>query len=103
VDKPRLVVSKVGHARLAVNTSQDPYRPRLPKAMQHIDRSFEASVAICVNAAGNVSSVKIIDSADSAIDRPISSTIARWRYQPMMENGRAVPFCYPLRIQLTGG
>ncbi|HEY8947044.1 MAG TPA: protein kinase, partial [Polyangiaceae bacterium] len=103
VEKPRLVVSKVGHARLAVNTSQDPYRPRLPKAMQHLDRSFETSVAICVSAAGNVTSVKIIDSADPAIDRPVSSTIARWRYQPMMENGRAVPFCYPLRIQLTGG
>jgi hypothetical protein len=103
--KPRKisqVASKIGHARLTIDPTAAPYRVRLPPTLQRIGQSFDATVNICVAASGRVAGVKFLDSAGPMIDHHLSKAVARWSYRPLLESGRAVPFCYVLRYEFAG-
>jgi TonB family protein len=90
------VSPKVGRARLAVNISADPYRVRLPPVFA---TALETLVKICVTTSGTVSSVSVVRSADPALDQRLMSTIPRWRYTPLLEDTRAIPFCYTVNLR----
>jgi hypothetical protein len=45
--------------------------------------------------------VHVVRSSDPAVDGSIPSAVRRWRYQPWLEDGRAVPFCYSLHSQIA--
>ncbi|HWA75302.1 MAG TPA: protein kinase [Polyangiaceae bacterium] len=94
--RAKQVSPKVGHARLAVNISADPYRVRLPPVFA---TALETLVKICVTTSGTVSSVSVVRSADPALDQRLMSTIPRWRYTPLLEDTRAIPFCYTVNLR----
>jgi serine/threonine-protein kinase len=97
--RAKQVSPKLGHSRLAVDVSTDPYRIRLPPAFNGMAGTLETLVRICVAASGSVSSVSIVRSADPALDQRVTSTIPRWRYTPMLEDSRAIPFCYTVNLR----
>lgn len=99
---PRTLSSRLGHGRLAVNPNADGYRVKIPPALERTGERFSAMVKICVSPAGKVTDVAILRSAGPAIDAQIPSTLRRWSYRPLTEDGKAVPFCYPLNYQIGG-
>lgn len=99
---PRMLPTRVAHALLHINPSQDPYRVKLPASLEQLKESFSAAVQVCVSPDGTVSSVRVLRSAGPAIDPQIPSTLGRWRYKPYLENGKAVPFCYSFRYEIGG-
>jgi TonB family protein len=100
--KVRQVGSRVGHAQLAINPLAERYRVQLPHALQRSDQNFDATVNICVAPNGSVVGVKLMRSAGPIIDAQLLHAVSRWRYRPLLENERAVPFCYVLRYQFAG-
>jgi serine/threonine-protein kinase len=95
--RAKQVSPKVGHAQLAVNISADPYRIRLPPVFAS---ALETLVRVCVTTSGTVSSVAVVRSADPALDQRLMSTIPRWRYTPLLEDTRAIPFCYTVNLRI---
>lgn len=95
--RAKQVSPKVGHAQLAVNISADPYRIRLPPVFAS---ALETLVRICVTTSGAVSSVAVVRSADPALDQRVMSTIPRWHYTPLVEDTRAIPFCYTVNLRI---
>lgn len=96
---PRRVSSRVGNARLAVNPSADGYRARIPRALERTQQSFRATVDICVNTDGKVNGVRIMQ-ASPGIDQEVSRAVSGWKYRPMLEGAKAVPFCYVMKYEL---
>lgn len=99
-ERARRVGSKVGHAQLSVNPTADPYRARLPRAFDRTGQEFTATLNICVSAQGNVTAVNFLQSAEPGVDREVSRAVSRWRYRPLLEAGKAVPFCYTLKYEI---
>lgn len=97
--EPRRVASRIGNSRLAVNPAADAYRARIPRALQRAQQSFTATVDICVNTDGKVSGVRIVN-ASPGIDQEVSRAVSHWRYRPLVEAGKAVPFCYVMKYEL---
>jgi len=98
---PRLLASKVGHRQLLTNPRSKPVR--LPSALQQSGQAFTATVNICVAATGDVAKVSILRSAGPALDPQIVELLSRWKYRPLLEGGRATPFCYPMNYQVEPG
>ena len=73
---------------------------RLPAALQRSGQTFSATVNVCVGPSGEVAKVSILRSAGPALDPQIADLLSRWRYRPLMEGGRATPFCYSLKYQV---
>jgi len=99
---PKQLSSKLGHTRLAINPSAPAYRVRVPPALEHGGQSFNATVRICVSGQGKVTNVHVLRSAGAAIDKQIPGVLSRWRYRPLVEDGRALPFCYVLQYEVAG-
>jgi TonB family protein len=85
---------------LAINPLAAPYRAHMPRSLERLGQSFATTVNICVNARGNVAGVSSMGSSEAAVDREVSRAISRWRYRPLLEAGRAIPFCYVLKYEL---
>ncbi|MFC1642930.1 energy transducer TonB, partial [Myxococcota bacterium] len=100
---PRLLSSRTAHARLAINPNAEPFRVDLPPVLARLGRTFTAKVRICVSPRGDVTSVDVVRSAGPAIDPKIPNAVGRWRYRPLIEDGRAVPFCYLLQYAISPG
>lgn len=98
---PRMLGSRLAHERLVTNPRAEAYRVKLPPALASLGKPFTAKVRICVSERGAVTGVKILQSAGAAIDAQIPSTLGRWRYRPLVENGAAVPFCYLLNYEIA--
>jgi TonB family protein len=86
-----------------VDISADPYRVRLPGGLNRVAGTLETLVRICVDTTGAVSGVTVVRSADPALDRQLASTIPRWRYRPLLDTGRAIPFCYTMNMRFVAG
>jgi TonB family protein len=96
--RPRRLASKVGHRQLLTNPSSKAVR--VPAALQRRGQTFSATVNICVGPRGEVATVDILRSAGPALDPQIVELLSHWRYRPLMEGGRATPFCYPMKYQV---
>jgi len=63
--------------------------------------NFSAQVRVCVSTNGQVTDVNILRGAGPAIDPQILGFVRRWRYRPLLVNGRPTAFCYPFRYDAT--
>jgi len=98
---PRLLSSRVGQGQLLTNPASAASRVRLPVGLDRMGQSFNAVVKICVTAEGSVSAVNVLRSAGPVLDRQIPGALAHWRYRPLLEGGKATPFCYVLNYEIS--
>jgi protein TonB len=100
-DPPKMLAPNIGSGQLAINPSQDPYKPRMPAALNRAGNTIWGLFKICVAESGGVKDVKVVKSADPLADADWMGKIRTWRYKPYSINGRPVPFCYTLRLQVS--
>jgi hypothetical protein len=86
-----------GQALLAINPNVNPFKVRIPEICVSEGETYSSVVRICVNAAGAVSQVTILQPSLPIIDEQLPTIIGRWQYNPYLVNGVPAPFCYPLR------
>lgn len=86
-----------GQALLAIDPSVNPFKIRIPEICVSEGETYSSVVRICVNAAGAVSEVTILQPSLPIIDEQLPTVIGRWQYTPYLLDGRPTPFCYPLR------
>ena len=94
---PRFIPPTVARGQLAIDPQKEPYRVRLPPALATAGMTVWALVKICARTNGTVSEVKLLKSADPALDPTIVAVLSTWRYQPYTLDGRPVPFCTTVR------
>jgi TonB family protein len=97
---PRQLTSRLGHERLTSNPNLEASKMNLPRALLRAGATMQATVKLCVTAAGKVSSVNVLRSAGSAVDQQLTGALSRWHYRPLLEDGRGVPFCYTLNYEI---
>jgi hypothetical protein len=77
--------------------------PSLPTPLNRGGVTVWGMYRVCVSAAGEVTSVRVDRSAlPGGLDAEWIAKMERWRYQPYEVNGRPVPFCSPVRLQVQG-
>ena len=74
---------------------------KLPPSLARAEMKLSAVVKMCVSAEGRVADLKLLKSADPAIDPQIPAVLGKWRYKPLVVDGRAVPFCYVLQYEIA--
>ncbi len=97
----RTISGRLGKAQLMIDFNADEYRVKLPPSLARAEMKLSAVVRMCVSAQGKVVDVKLLKSADPAIDPQISAVLGKWRYKPLLVDGRAVPFCYVLQYEIA--
>jgi protein TonB len=97
---PKLLTTKAGHSLLAINPQVRPYKVNIPEEYVARGDEYVSQIRICVNAQGNVSSVKILKPSISVIDLQIPQVIPRWKYKPYLLNGKPTDFCYPMNYRV---
>jgi protein TonB len=98
---PKAVSAGIGTRQLLVNPAVAPYCcPKIPRALERTS-SFTSHLRVCVTASGQVYDVKILKGAGPAIDSQIPAFVRRWRYRPMVVDGEARAFCYPVTYQIS--
>jgi PEGA domain len=97
----RTISGRLAKALLAIDSNADEYRVKLPPSLARAEMKLSAVVKMCVSAEGRVADVKLLKSADPAIDPQIPAVLGKWRYKPLVVDGRAVPFCYVLQYEIA--
>jgi hypothetical protein len=97
----RLLSSKRGQDQLLTNPASAASRVRLPAGLDRMGDTYSALVNICVLATGSVSKVNVLRSAGPALDPQILNALSHWRYRPLLEAGKATPFCYVLNYEIS--
>jgi protein TonB len=87
--------------RLTELRSGDPLTPSLPPQLNRAGMTLWGLFKVCVSAQGTVSGVTVMKPADPLVDNDWIGKIKQWKYKPYSVNGRAVPFCSPVRVQVT--
>jgi len=98
---PRVLSSRLGRSQLLTNPASGASSVRLPAGLDRMGQTFSAIVNVCVSATGNVSKVTILRSAGPALDAQIPGALSRWRYRPLLEEGKPTPFCYVLNYEIA--
>jgi len=98
---PKLVSSRLGRNQLLTNPSAAAPSVRLPAGLDRMGQTFSAIVNVCVSATGTVSKVNILRSAGPALDPQIPAALSHWRYRPLLEAGKPIPFCYVLNYEIA--
>jgi periplasmic protein TonB len=103
VDAPptTFVAPNVASGRLAIDPHAEPYRVRLPPALNRAGMRLWLLAKICVRSDGQVERVSLIRGADSTLDPLVVATLKTWRYRPYSVNGRPVPFCTNVRYEIA--
>jgi hypothetical protein len=97
----RQLPPNVGSGRLVSDILNDPrFRPTLPRELNVRGATYAGLYKICVTAAGEVSDITVIRSANDWLDDRWRTTMRRWQYRPYTVDGQPVPFCYPMRVEL---
>ena len=97
----KMVAPTIGSAQLLTDVNQPPHKPTMPPDLARPGNTIWGLYKICVNAAGGVARVSLVESADPSADHNWMKTIHTWRYRPYTVDGKAVPFCYTLRLQVS--
>ena len=63
--------------------------------------TFQAQVRVCVSTDGRVTDAQILRGAGPGIDQQIPVFVKRWRYRPLIVDGRPTAFCYPFTYDAT--
>ncbi|HEU5059743.1 MAG TPA: hypothetical protein VFU21_24595, partial [Kofleriaceae bacterium] len=56
---------------------------------------------LCVDRAGKVTSVSILSKVDTPVKHGLTDALERWRYEPIVEGGTAVPACFATTFRVT--
>ena len=96
----RTISGRVAKALLAIDPNNDDYRVQLPPSLARAEMKLSAVVKLCVSDEGKVSDVKLLRPADPAVDAQIPAVLSRWRFRPLIANGRPAPFCYVLQYEI---
>jgi hypothetical protein len=98
-----LLPPNVGKGQLAMDPFQDPdHRPPLPPGFKGTGPVW-GLYKICVDDEGDVFHISALKSAGSAVDLRWLQIVRRWKHRPYTVDGTAVPFAYPLRIEVRPG
>ena len=97
----RTISGRLAKALLAIDSNADEYRVKLPPSLARAEMKLSAVVRMCVSAEGKVADLKLLKPADPAIDPQIPAVLGKWRYKPLVVEGRAVPFCYVLQYEIA--
>ena len=98
---PRLLAPQVAKGLLLIDPNDERYRVALPPALERGGITLSAIVRVCVSAQGAVTEVRIVRGAGPAVDPQIPSVLGRWRYRPLLLDGKPTPFCYPLKYEIS--
>jgi TonB family protein len=98
--EPRVVSSKVAHRQLLTNPGSAAAQIQVPELLRRTAQRFGATVNLCVGATGRVTQVSVLRSAGPALDPQITRALSQWRYRPLLEGGKPVPFCYVVNYQV---
>ena len=98
---PQTLPPQVAKEMLLIDPNDDRYRVQLPPALERAGVSLFAIVRLCANNQGAVTEVRVLKGAGPAIDPQIPTVLRRWRYRPLLLNGRPTPFCTMLRYEVT--
>lgn len=98
---PRLLTPQIAKGLLLIDPNDERYRVRLPPALVRAGVTVTAVVYVCVSVQGTVSGVRVVKGAGPAIDPQLPAVIGRWRYRPLLIDGRPTPFCYHLAYEYS--
>jgi periplasmic protein TonB len=98
---PTMLPPNIGTAQRITDVNVDPYKPRLPAALNRAGMVQWGLYKVCVTAQGDVQSVTPMKPADPLVNDDWMAKIKTWKYKPYSVNGRPVPFCSPVRVQVT--
>lgn len=94
-------VTPVTMSRNLTDIGDPRMRPSLPREFEGSGAVVWGLYRICVDHTGQVRSVQILQSAlPGGFDASWIAKIENWRYKPYQVNGRPMPFCAPLRVQV---
>ncbi len=93
---PEMLSANIGRKQLLSNPAAN--QPRIPPALRR--QTFKTRVMVCASAAGNVTSVRVLQGSNPTVDGQLPGIIRGWRYKPYTINGKPVPFCYPFTYVL---
>ncbi|HEY0713798.1 MAG TPA: hypothetical protein VGF45_14055, partial [Polyangia bacterium] len=103
-NEPTLLPPTIGVGRRLSNVNLPEHKPSLPPMLNRRGATFWGLYKVCVSDQGTVTKVRTMKSAfNAALDLNWKTTIRTWRYQPYTVGGRPVPFCSPVRLQVTSG
>jgi protein TonB len=96
-----LLPPRVGSGQLFSDVLHDPrFTPTLPPQLNRAGMVVWGLYKICVSVAGQVTDVKTVKPADALVDGAWIAKIRTWQYRPYSINGRPVPYCYPMRLEV---
>jgi protein TonB len=101
VEAPKMLPPNIAKGNLLIDPGSDQYRPKLPPALNRQGTRLFAMVKVCVKKDGLVDSVQLVKGADPLVDPEISAKVRTWRYRPYAIDGRPVPFCFMMRLDLS--
>ena len=97
-----MLAPDVGTSLRITDATKPPHAIRLPPELNKPGMVVWGLYKICVNTQGEVDWVNVLKSAhDEATDRSWSDTVKTWKYRPYAVNGKPVPFCHPIRLQVS--
>lgn len=88
------------HRLLAVDPQARPNRLRLPHRYVDAGEEYVTRVRICVSESGDVQDVAVLEHSIPAIDEQLPEVIATWHYKPLVVDGQATAFCYPMSYRV---
>jgi periplasmic protein TonB len=98
---PKIVSAQVARGQLLIDPNAEAYRVKLPPMLARTGATYQAIVRVCVSAQGAVTGVQVAKGASPAIDPQIPTVLARWRYRPLLLDGKPTAFCYMLRYEIA--
>lgn len=96
-----LLPPNVGSGQRISDINDPRYKPGLPPALNRAGMTVWGLFKICVSPQGKVTDVKVLKSADKLVDDDWIAKMKSWEYRPYSINGRPVPFCHPMRVQVS--
>lgn len=99
--RAKLLSPSVGKGQLLSDVFNDPaVKPYLPPSLNTAGRVVWGLYKVCVDTEGDVASVRAIKPADPEAEESWRATIRRWKHRPYTLDGKAEPYCYPLRLEV---
>jgi protein TonB len=100
--QPVTVPVAVGAGQRITDVGDPRFRPSLPGPLNRAGVMLWGLFEICVGTDGSVTAVKVLKTAAPEVDDEWARVIRTWRYRPYALEGRAVPFCHTMRLEVQG-
>lgn len=77
------------------------YKPSLPAGFKATGSAYRGAFKVCISAAGSVSGASVIRSTGAPeVDAHWITIIQTWPHRPYSLDGRPIPYCYPLNLEM---